>query len=147
MPGLNGGSLYRSKNLSMAKINRQEILDKFSGHCAYCGEEIDLKKMQVDHVIPQYLFDRKFDMQKKAPKFLKHLNESNKDHVDNLFPACRVCNNWKNTHSLEQFRKEIGEQIRRLNEYNSNYRFAKRYGLIQETPKKIVFYFETLNLG
>ena len=64
--------------------------------------------------------------------------------ISNLLPTCRVCNKWKSSHSVEQFRKEIEEQIKRLNEYNSNFRFAKKYNLIQETPHKIVFYFESI---
>ena len=66
------------------------------------------------------------------------------DNIDNLLPSCRVCNKWKSSHSLEQFRKEIGEQIRRLNEYSPNYRFARKYNLINETPHPIVFYFERM---
>ena len=33
-------------------INRKEVLEKYNGHCAYCGKEITLKEMQVDHKHP-----------------------------------------------------------------------------------------------
>jgi hypothetical protein len=59
-------------------------------------------------------------------------------------PACRICNKWKGAFDFELFRKEVSEQVKRLNDYSSNYRMAKKYGLIQETEKPIVFYFETL---
>lgn len=35
------------------KIHRQSVLDKYNGHCAYCGYQLTLKTMQVDHKIPQ----------------------------------------------------------------------------------------------
>ena len=34
-------------------INRKEVLEKYNGHCAYCGKEITLKEMQVDHKHPR----------------------------------------------------------------------------------------------
>jgi 5-methylcytosine-specific restriction endonuclease McrA len=124
------------------KIVRQEIYDKFGGHCAYCGQEITIKEMQVDHIIPTSFFLAHLKNNSRVPKFLTHLKEGDENHKDNLFPTCRVCNKWKSAHDLEFFRSEISEQIRRLNEHSSNYRMAKRYGQISETPSPIIFYFE-----
>jgi 5-methylcytosine-specific restriction endonuclease McrA len=39
------------------KINREEVYNKCSGHCAYCGKEITIKQMQVDHIKPLYRND------------------------------------------------------------------------------------------
>jgi 5-methylcytosine-specific restriction endonuclease McrA len=117
------------------KINRQEVYQKCLGHCGYCGCEISFKEMQVDHIVSQFHY--KLHLHKKYTD--KEMND-----ISNLLPTCRVCNKWKSSHSVEQFRKEIEEQIKRLNEYNSNFRFAKKYNLIQETPHKIVFYFESI---
>ena len=116
------------------KIDRQKVHEKFGGCCAYCGCKIAIKEMQVDHFVSK----RKYVMGTANKHTDKLMND-----FDNLMPSCRYCNKWKNDYSIEQFRKEISEQIKRLNEYNANYRFAKRYGLIQETPKPINFYFET----
>lgn len=127
------------------KINRQGIHDKFNGHCAYCGIEIKLKEMQVDHIVPQDLFVNHVRNKFRIPDFLKHLTESDVNHNDNLFPACRVCNGWKSCHNLETFRSELSQQVKRLNERSSNYRIAKKYGQIQEIEKPIVFYFEKQN--
>ena len=130
----------------MGKIKKEtriEVYNKFDGHCAYCGEEIQYKNMQVDHIIPQLSFVQTIHNKFRIPWFLTHLTELDCDHIDNLFPACRVCNKWKTSFNLDLFRSEIAEQIRRLNDYSSNYRMAKRYGLINETKKEIVFYFET----
>ena len=35
------------------KIDRLKIYNKYGGHCAYCGREIEYKQMQVDHHFPQ----------------------------------------------------------------------------------------------
>jgi hypothetical protein len=78
----------------------------------------------------------------RVPEFLNHLTDKDLNHSDNLMPSCRICNNWKATHSLETFRNEIAEQLIRLHKYSPNYRLAQRYGLIKEVPKKIIFYFE-----
>jgi 5-methylcytosine-specific restriction endonuclease McrA len=115
------------------KINRQLVYEKYDGHCSYCGCDISLKEMQVDHVVSKFHF--KFKISKKYTDV--DLND-----MENLNPSCRVCNKWKSSHSLEQFRKEIGEQLNRLNEYNANFRFAKKYSLVEETPHPIIFYFE-----
>lgn len=29
---------------------RQSVYEKYEGHCAYCGEHIDYKDMQIDHI-------------------------------------------------------------------------------------------------
>lgn len=117
----------------MKKEIRQLVYEKYDGHCSYCGCVMDIKEMQVDHFISKLTLKLKSNYIYTT----KELND-----IDNLMPSCRVCNKWKSAHSLEQFRKEIGEQLRRLNEYSSNYRFAKKYNLVEETPQDIVFYFE-----
>ncbi len=40
------------KRRKLSKAERVEIHNKYDGHCAYCGCEIDISKMQVDHVKP-----------------------------------------------------------------------------------------------
>ena len=126
----------------MTKKERTKVYEKFNGHCAYCGEKIEYKNMQVDHIIPQCFWEHRLKNNWRIPDFLKHLTITDLNHIDNLFPTCRVCNKWKSAHDLELFRTEIEQQIRRLNDYSSNYRFAKRYGLVKETVKPIMFYFE-----
>ena len=128
----------------MKQETRQQVHAKFDGHCAYCGEEITIKQMQVDHVIPQYRFEQNVANKFRIPVFLNHLTPDDCNHIDNLFPACRVCNKWKSSHDLEFFRHEMEMQVKRLNEYSAPYRMAKRYGQIEETERKVKFYFETL---
>lgn len=126
------------------KIDRYKIHSKYYGKCAYCGVEIQFNEMQVDHIIPKSDFRSYVKNKFRVPKVLEHLTEIDINHIDNLNPSCRVCNKWKSSHDLELFRKEIGSQIKRLNEYSSNYRMAKKYNQLIETQTEIKFYFETL---
>ena len=123
-------------------INRQEILDKFNSHCAYCGDEINLKSFQVDHIIPKRNFEFSILNKWEIPYFLEHLTEGDVNHIDNLFPSCRVCNKRKDTHSLEAFRNELHLQLPRANKTSSNYRMAKKFNQVIENPHFITFFFE-----
>ena len=126
------------------KHDRVTIYNKFSGCCAYCGEAINIKDMQVDHVIPASSFQYYVRNKTKVPQFLIHLTVDDVNHPDNLFPTCRVCNNWKRAEPLETFRGELQAQVPRLNEYSAQYRIARRYGRVYENnDAPIVFYFET----
>jgi len=131
--------------MAFKKQERIKIHNKLNGHCAYCGENIELKDMQVDHIIPQRNFKMSIKNNFRVPEFLSHLTLEDLNHDDNLLPTCRVCNKWKSAHDLELFRNELSEQIHRLNERSSNYRIAKKYGLLAETIKPIVFYFERVS--
>lgn len=38
--------------MAISKSKREEVYQKYNGHCAYCGREIAYKDMQVDHFLP-----------------------------------------------------------------------------------------------
>lgn len=128
--------------MAFSKQQREKIYLKYSGKCAYCGCDITIKQMQIDHIIPQKDFLHYIKNRVRIPYFLTHLTELDVNNDDNLNPACIVCNKWKSSHDLELFRSELFEQIKRLNDYSSNYRIAKRYGLLEEKLKPIKFHFE-----
>lgn len=123
---------------------RQEVYEKCNGHCGYCGVEIDIKAMQVDHIIPQRNFEWHLKNNFKVPEFLSHLTLSDLNNIDNLMPTCRSCNNYKSSTYLELFRSEIQAQPKRLRKCKPTFRLAERFGLIEEINKPVVFYFETL---
>ena len=107
--------------IPISKKLREQTKAKYQGHCAYCGNRPE--KIQIDH--------------------LKPVCRGGDNHPDNLMPSCAICNSYKHNLSLERFRAEIADSIRKARLYSVNYRFAERYGLIQETTRKsIVFYFE-----
>ena len=119
------------------KIDRQKVYDKCDGHCAYCGVEITLKQMQVDHIQPHW---HTFTEQEASQaKIVKGSHD-----LDNLNPSCARCNKWKSTYSLESFRNVIETSLVRLERDTPNFRLARDYGLLTETPKRIKFYFEII---
>lgn len=124
------------------KKERQIIFDKFGGRCSYCGVELK-KGWQSDHLIPRLNFVSFVKSQYQIPEIVKHLTEFDCEHIDNKMPACASCNNYKSTHTLEAFRREIGLIIGRLNDYQPTYRLVKRFGLLEEKPIEVKFYFET----
>ena len=134
------------------KRKRTKIINKFNSRCAYCGDPIHdeqrakegISRMQVDHVIPRHNFETCIKNNFNVPHFLVHLTLDDVNHVDNLFPCCIVCNRLKDTLFLEDFRRELGNQLERAYKYSTNYRIAKKYNQVKETPHEIVFYFETI---
>ncbi|WP_159732690.1 hypothetical protein [Sphingobacterium sp. 18053] len=54
------------------------------------------------------------------------------------------CNTIKGSLSQESFRKAIGGFIRSLHRDSTQYKFAKRYGLLQEKEEVVRFYFEEI---
>ena len=120
----------------MKRELREKVYMKYSGRCAYCGEPITYKQMQVDHLVPIFRGWSYEQIEKCGI-------ERGTDDFSNLMPSCAKCNNHKSTFSIEQFRAEIKVQIKRLQRDSSAYRRALKYGLIEETNKEVVFYFET----
>lgn len=117
------------------KINRTEIYQKYEGKCGYCGEDITEKEMQIDHIVPIYRNHSLQDLTKM--NIIRGTN-----NLNNLMPACKSCNNFKKTLTLEKFRIEMQKQVERANKYSVNYRFAKKFGLVKETNIDVVFFFE-----
>ena len=117
------------------KEKRQKVYDKCDGHCAYCGVEITLKQMQVDHIQPHW--HTFTDQQASQAKIVKGLHD-----LDNLNPSCARCNKWKSTYSVEHFRKVVETSLDRLERDTPNFRLARDYGLIEVIEKAVIFYFE-----
>lgn len=131
------------------KSNNKQLLrhiveQKTNGRCAYCGSFLG-GKFQIDHMIPKSCFDSSILNGFAVPAHLQHLKVNDVGHLDNLFAACQSCNNYKGSMSLMVFRGEIRLLMGRLNGYINQYRIVKRFGLVEETSKEVVFYFETLD--
>ncbi len=118
------------------------IWKMYNGSCGYCGDKIDIKDMQADHIIPQRNFIWHIKNNMWVPEFLRHLTEFDCDHIDNAMPSCRVCNKRKDTYHLQLFREELEMQVERAAKTSANYRMALKYGQITESKHPIVFYFE-----
>lgn len=106
---------------------RQKVYNKYNGHCAYCGREITIKEMQVDHIIPKIFFS---DNGKDV-----------REDIYNLNPTCRRCNHYKRAGSLEYFRSLLITLHERIMQ-NYICKVALDYGIINITKFDGTFYFE-----
>ena len=127
----------------MSKKKDREITRmKFGGRCAYCGDKLQ-KVFHVDELLP---VRRNF---KRSEDGLRWIHDGTcihpeRLHIDNQMPSCPSCNINKHSDSLEMFRARISGFIVSLNRDSVQYKVAKRYGLIKEVKKPVIFYFEKL---
>lgn len=153
----------------MKKKDREIVFNKFGGKCAYCGIKLE-KGWHVDEILPirrKYEYLDSYWQHKETKERIRSRNNlpetelSNykfvnsklaqigcmypeRLNIDNQMPSCASCNINKHSMSLEEFRKLIQGFMKHLNELNTQYKIAKRYGLVKENIKPVVFYFETL---
>lgn len=106
---------------------REQVLAKFYGCCAYCGCELTLKTMQVDHFVP-----------------LRRGDAGDKSHlevIENYYPACRSCNYYKGVFDIEGFRDRIELMIQNLHR-QSTVKALLRFGKVHFEDEPVVFHFE-----
>ena len=120
---------------------RKEVFEKFGGKCAYCGCDL-MKGWHVDHLKP-VLRAHKFNYEKRRMEQTKTMYNPQNDVIENYNPSCASCNIQKNSYSIEEFRSNIKHFIKSLNNHSTQYKFAKRYGLVEEKEVEVKFYFET----
>jgi len=123
-------------------IDRQKVYEKYDGRCAYCGNKIEFKKMQVDHLIPKALYSVKHDcLLVDARKF----TDFNLNDFPNLMPSCRRCNHYKRAYTLEDFRhvmKTLHERV--MKQYIT--KVAIDFGIVKIEPFNGSFYFEQVSI-
>jgi len=108
----------------LKRPQREAVLKKTNGRCAYCGCELEYKQMQIDHISP--------------------ISVGGDNSFENLFASCQPCNHRKGTFSLEGFRKELEKQLKILRRDSATYRNAVRFGLVIENSHRVEFYFEKM---
>lgn len=128
--------------MAVSKKDRQIIHDKYGGKCAYCGTQL-IKGWHVDELLPVC---RNFKYNKDKSKFVHDGTYEHPERLNiaNQMPSCPSCNINKHSMSLEAFRSLIAGFMKHLNEVNTQYKVAKRYGLVTESIKPIVFHFEQI---
>ena len=111
---------------------RASVLTKFDFKCAYCGIDLSGERFHLDHFIP-----------KRRGKYRDETKERGKDTFENYMPSCPQCNASKSDLSIEDFRERVYSRLVMLNKYSGEYRMAKRFGLVVEDNKPIIFHFES----
>lgn len=122
------------KRKRLTKQQREDVYNKYGGRCAYCGEKINFEDMQVDHVNSYYRND--------GPRGHKLTDEEMND-PKNLLPACRMCNFYKGTSTLEEFRERLQCDLTNNAMRQFATRLAVRYHLLTlNLIRPFKFYFE-----
>lgn len=73
------------------------LIKKYDGRCAYCGCELTLKTITIDHIKPQIT--------------------GGTDDIENLNPSCNYCNNYKCFCDIEQYRVQLLTMLNNKPEY------------------------------
>jgi 5-methylcytosine-specific restriction endonuclease McrA len=114
------------------KIDRVKVHEKYNGCCGYCGKQIALKEMQVDHITPLWTQSTR-----------NGRDPSTLNDFSNLMPTCRRCNHYKRGDNLEQFRDKMKTlHLRACGHYIG--KVAIDYNIVTIHPFDGTFYFEKL---
>jgi 5-methylcytosine-specific restriction endonuclease McrA len=125
--------------VKLGKSQRAALREKFGGRCAYCGEPLG-ERWHADHIIS---VQRKQEyVRGKGFVSTGEMYRPENDHVGNLAPACAPCNIDKHSMSLEHWREKLARTLEVLQRNHPTYRHALRFGMLEEKPAPIVFYFE-----
>lgn len=126
----------------LSKPIRKLVFDKYNGHCAYCGKEIALKEMQVDHAIAyaQSIYGPK----ESRDRVGQMIADDSINSIDNLMPSCRPCNFYKGGWDIEAFRLRIKETLEHTCCSSFQSRLAMQYGILEFKPWDGKFYFEKM---
>ena len=109
----------------LTPTDRRSVYNLTGGRCAYCGQELAFRDIQVDHVVPLHL--------------------GGADEAFNMFPACRSCNHYKRGMELERWRAQLEAIPATLARDCYTYRQGVRFGLVKPVPQKVEFYFEKIS--
>lgn len=104
--------------------------------CGYCGRPIELKAMQIDHMMPQ-----------SCPTLSTVIIEGKKvnrtHHDSNLMASCATCNHYKGTLTVDGFRRRIKTLHERIGE-SYIVKVARSFGIVHIVPFDGLFYFEKI---
>lgn len=125
--------------MKLKKAERELVRLKFGGHCAYCGTVLG-NRWHADHLeaverVIKYV-------RGKGAVATGELWKPENDRIENMMPSCPPCNIDKHVMSLEGWRRKLQDAANVLARNNPTYRHAVRFGLVEETGAKVVFFFE-----
>lgn len=106
---------------------RKALFESFQRKCAYCGDLVMPKNMQIDHILASKhseIKDAEFDA------YLSELMDSGflYDSLENFFPTCANCNLTKNNKNFNTANLRFFHQqaLQHLNETLRQYELAKK---------------------
>lgn len=96
--------------MSISATKRKLIWELYGGRCVYCHASVALDEMTIDHIIPQSDFE----------------TEQEADVTDNLCLSCQVCNVYKGSQSLSEFKAQTNSANGALLKLEAEKRKAER---------------------
>lgn len=105
----------------MSIIFRRKIFEKYNGRCAYCGNQITIDNMTIDH----------FDPKSKGGSLSIH----------NCLPSCKRCNEIKADGTIDSMRDKIERSLKSLSR-NKDYQILRKYGIVNTTKEPVTFFYE-----
>ncbi len=117
--------------MKLTEAQREELKQKYDGHCAYCGDPLD-DKWHADHYEAV-----KRDLVTGKP------DKPENDVYENMMPSCAPCNWNKRSMSLESWRSLLAHyrDVQVVRDC-SQMRHLMRFGLVEFIQKPVEFYFE-----
>lgn len=107
----------------------------------------DAEKVEIGYTLPKERWQEAAknleDLGNALAASLRAWNgeDAGTDDIDNLMPACRMCNHYKRANPLSLLRQYIEEIPRKLRD-NYIYKVGVAYGEVVENEHPVKFYFE-----
>ena len=125
--------------MKLTKAQREQLKNKFGGHCAYCGCDLG-DKWHADHIEAV----KRDIIHVGGGKLVSgEMTRPHLDTIENMNPACVPCNLNKSSMSIEGWRGVLGGYRKALIRDSHTFRHSLRFGLVEFTDKPVVFFFET----
>ena len=127
-------SIYNYKYIKrkpLSKKIREIVYAKYDGHCAYCGCELEMRQMQVDHIKSVYVSTAQ-----------NGWNATQDDSIENLMPSCRQCNFYKGVGNIEYLRRMLKDTLYHTCVDNFQAKLAMKYGILTLKPWDGLFFFQ-----
>lgn len=106
------------------KEERKRLLEEFDCKCAYCGCDLNLRTMQLDHIIP--------------------LERNGKEELSNIFPVCKDCNTYKGLQTYNDFKASVARIPLTLGKKTASFRMLQRLGFVPRGIWNFLFNFEKM---
>lgn len=117
----------KKKNISRLRY----IYTKYGRRCAYCGIELDIDSMHVDHIIP------------KNAVGVNGISKEDVNDISNLNPSCKKCNSSKKDMPLNYWREILLKGLIDTLDSNAKFVILQRLGCATIKLSPVVFHFET----
>jgi len=103
--------------MRLSKNKREALSQKFSGCCAYCGDQLPARGWHAEIIGEEYV-------------------------SGGIVAVCPDCWVSKGNASPEAFKALLTEQVERAQRHSINFRNAMRFGLVCQVKTNVEFWFE-----